>query len=142
MSRLMVVLFLLMSAWSSVAAAQNASPAGDDAIRGVINSQLQAFAGDRDAEAYSYAAPLIQLAFPTVDSFMAMVKKGYQPVYRNSGYRFGDAGVSPTGLPTQTVILQGTDGKTYEAYYTLEQQPNGAWKIVGCMIRALPGTNV
>ena len=142
MSRLMVVLFLLVSAWSGVATAQNASPAGNDAIRAVITGQLEAFSHDKDAEAYSYAAPIIQFAFPTVDSFMAMVKKGYQPVYRNSGYRFGESGVDVTGRPTQTVILQGNDGKTYEASYTLEQQADGSWKIAGCMIRALPGTAV
>lgn len=142
MSRLMLVLFLLVSAWCGVAAAQTASPPGNDEIRSVITRQLEAFSRDQDAEAYSYAAPIIQFAFPTVDSFMSMVKKGYQPVYRNSGYRFGGSGVDVTGRPTQTVIIQGNDGKTYEASYTLEQQSDGTWKIAGCIIRALPGTAV
>jgi hypothetical protein len=85
---------------------------------------------------------LIKFAFPTVDSFMAMVKKGYQPVHRNSGYSFAESATDPNGRPTETVIIRGTDGKTYEARYTLERQPGGTWKIAGCVIRMLTGQEV
>lgn len=118
-------------------------PSGDQsAIRDVITGQLQAFSSDHDAEAYGYAAPIIQFAFPTVDSFMAMVKKGYQPVHRNNGYQFGASDTISADRATQTVIIKGTDGKTYEALYTLERQANGTWKIAGCSIKTLPGTEV
>jgi hypothetical protein len=83
---------------------------------------------------------VVKFAFPTVETFMAMVRRGYQPVHRNNGYRFAAAGATPDGRPTQIVILQGMDGKTWEALYTLEQQPDGTWKIAGCLIRLLPGT--
>ena len=126
----------------TLAHAARADSSAAAAWQGVITQQLSAFAGDRDAEAYSYAAPVVQLAFPSVESFMAMVRQGYQPVLRNSGHRFGESGTDATGRPTQTVILQGMDGKTYEARYTLEQQPDGIWKIAGCVIKLLAGTNV
>ncbi|MBL8789628.1 MAG: DUF4864 domain-containing protein [Rhizobiales bacterium] len=112
------------------------------AIREVITGQLKAFSSDQEVEAYSYAAPIVQFAFPTVDSFMAMVKRGYQPVHRNNGYQFGEFKDAGNGRPTQTVIIRGTDGKTYEALYTLERQANGTWKIAGCSIKTLPGTEV
>jgi hypothetical protein len=142
MLRFLFALVLLLPVLTITLRAEDL-PAGDQsAIRDVIDGQLKAFSTDQDAEAYSYAAPIIQLAFPTVDSFMAMVKKGYQPVHRNNGYTFGEATAGVNGRPTQTVIIRGTDGKTYEALYTLERQPNGNWKISGCAIKALPGTEV
>ena len=47
-----------------------------------IQNQIQAFRAGDDAKAYSYAAPNILTFFPTVDSFMAMVKNGYSPVWQ------------------------------------------------------------
>ncbi len=137
-------LMLIIALLATAASARSDSLGSGDrqAITGLITSQLQAFAADRDAEAYSYAAPVVQLAFPTLDSFMAMVRSGYSPVYRNNGYRFGADATDATGRPTKTVILKGTDGKTYEALYTLQRQPDGTWKIAGCSIRVLPGTEV
>jgi ketosteroid isomerase-like protein len=139
------VLFALLLMMPLLAGASRADdrPAGDQsAIRGVITGQLQAFSSDQDVEAYSYAAPIVQFAFPTVDSFMAMVKKGYQPLHRNNGFSFGETKADATGRPTQSVIIKGTDGKTYEALYTLERQANGSWKIAGCVIKTLPGQEV
>jgi hypothetical protein len=75
---------------------------------------------------------------------MAMVPQRL-PVrsHRNSGYRFAAERHRPQrDGPPQTVILRGTDGKTYEARYTLQQQPDGTWKIAGCVIRMLTGQEV
>lgn len=35
--------------------------------------------------------------------------------------------------------LTALDGKRYEALYTMERQPDGAWKIAGCVLIAIPG---
>ncbi len=143
MHRFTILIAALAFAWTAFAAsAQTISEPDRQAMQSVITGQLQAFAKDADTEAYGYAAPIVKFAFPTVGSFMAMVKKGYQPVHRNNGYSFGESATTPGGLPTQTVILRGTDGKTYEARYTLERQKDGTWKIAGCVIRTLPGTEV
>ena len=143
MTRLRILITALAIFCFGIAAAARAGNDADrDAMRAIITGQLQAFASGRDDEAYGYAAPLIKFAFPTVGSFMAMVKKGYQPVHRNNGYSFGESATDPTGRPTETVIIRGADGKTYEARYTLEQQPDGTWKIAGCVIRTLPGQEV
>jgi ketosteroid isomerase-like protein len=132
-------LFVLSLLFASTAHAEDVSSADVAAIRGTIESQLHAFAADHDAEAYSYAAPLVQGAFPTVDQFMAMVKRGYQPIYRNTAHRYpappGDLG----GRLAQRVILQAADGKAYEAAYFMQKQPDGSWKISGCVIKVLDG---
>jgi ketosteroid isomerase-like protein len=110
-------------------------------LQNIIEEQLQAFAADDAAGAYGYAAPLIQRYFPTTDDFMAMVKKGYQPVYRNTAHRYGDAFVTSSGQPAQKVFITGADGKIYEATYSFEQQPDGSWKISGCFLAEVPGVN-
>ena len=88
--------------------------------------------------AYSYAAPTIRQIYPTPDVFMNMVRKGYQQVYRPQSFKFGDAGFSASGRPIQRVTIVGPDGVTYEAIYTMEQQPDGTWQINGCAIVRAP----
>jgi hypothetical protein len=113
-----------------------------DAIKSVIESQLNAFAADDGATAYSFAAPIVKGAFPNSDTFMSMVKRGYQPVYRNTNRIFGDAFQDGLGRPAMRVVLTGADGKRYEAIYAMEKQADGSWKIAGCVILAIPAQEV
>jgi hypothetical protein len=125
---LITALLLMVYAAQSVRA--------DDAadIKTVIESQLNAFAADDGTKAYSFAAPIVQSVFPNPDTFMAMVKKGYQPVYRNSARSFSEAFQDGLGRPAMRVILTAQDGKRYEALYSMEKQKDGTWKIAGCVI--------
>jgi hypothetical protein len=116
--------------------------ANEDAIRGVIEGQLNAFAVDKGDEAYSYAAPIVKMAFPNPVIFMMMVKKGYQPVYRNSRRDFGKVFNDRLGRPAMRVVLTAADGKRYEAVYGMEQQADGSWKIASCMILEIPAQEV
>jgi hypothetical protein len=134
-----VVAVLLMSMFMMLTV-QAASP--DDTIKAVIENQLNAFAQDNGEEAYSHAAPIVKQAFPTVDIFMTMVKKGYAPVYRNTDRVYGKVVQDGLGRPSMRVALTGADGKRYEAIYSMEQQPDGSWKIAGCAIVVIPAENV
>jgi hypothetical protein len=111
-------------------------------VRSVIESQLNAFAADNGAEAYSFAAPIVKQAFPNVDNFMAMVKGGYKPVYRNTAREFQKLEPDGLGRPAMRVVLTGEDGVRYEAFYSMEKQPDGSWKIAGCIILKLPSQEV
>jgi Domain of unknown function (DUF4864) len=121
------------------AAAEEYGPAVQSAVQEVIAGQLNAFAADKGETAYSYAAPIIRKIFPEPDTFMAMVKQGYEPVYRNSGRAFGKLITDGLGRPAQIVELTAMNGKRYEALYSMEQQPDGSWKIAGCTLREIPG---
>jgi hypothetical protein len=103
------------------------------AARDVIRSQEQAFARDDAKAAYSYAAPAIREMFPEAGIFMDMVQHTYAPVYRHKSFEFGEARVDG-GLIGQRVHIIDADGKPWEALYTLEQQPDGSFKIIGCML--------
>jgi Domain of unknown function (DUF4864) len=116
-------------------AAPNMASADDkSSIQSVIESQLNAFAADNGEQAYSHAAPIVKQAFPTADIFMTMVKRGYAPVYRNTGRVYGDVFTDSIGRPAMRVVLTGQDGKRYEAIYSMQQQPDGSWQIAGCSI--------
>ena len=111
-----------------------ASAADDVATaQSVIRSQEQAFSRDDPAAAYSYAAPAIQDIFPDAETFMAMVRNSYAPVWRHKSFEFGEARVAD-GKIAQRVHILDADGVPWEALYTLELQPDGSLKITGCML--------
>ena len=39
------------------------------------------------------------------------------------------------------VTLQDEDGADWAALYSLEKQPDGAWRITGCRLTRAPGSN-
>ena len=127
---LAAILAMLLSANSLAGEAEVSS------AQSTIDRQLKAFQANDGALAYSFAAPSIKRIFPTVEAFMGMVTQGYAPVRRPRSYSFGKVQeMSPTAI-VQQVILVGPDGKTYEAVYTLEMQPDGTHLITGCSLRA------
>jgi hypothetical protein len=109
--------------------------AGDDVAtaQSVIRSQVEAFGRDDAAAAYSYAAPAIHEMFPQADIFMYMVQHSYPPVYRHKSFEFGEARVAD-GRVAQRARIVDQEGESWEALYTLEQQPDGSLKIIGCML--------
>jgi hypothetical protein len=109
--------------------------AADDVAtaQSVIRSQEQAFSRDDSAAAYSHAAPAIQGIFPDAETFMAMVRNSYAPVYRHKSFEFGEARTAD-GKIAQRVHIVDADGVPWEALYTLERQPDGSVKISGCVL--------
>ena len=140
MLRYMLIVCAMLSGLLGNAIAAEPTPQDRAAMQQIIADQIAAFRADDGTAAYGYASPTVRQVFPTVDIFMSMVREGYPQVYRPQKYKFDKMGTSPVdGSPTQHVMIVGPDGKTYEAVYTLQQQPNGEWKINGCTIVKLPG---
>ena len=132
--RLFAAAFLVLAALLPAAASADDLTATDrTAIQSLITAQIDAFRQDNGAAAYSYASPTVHAIFPTVDEFMAMVKGGYQPVYRPQSVTFGALDQSDSG-PVQKVYVTGPDGQGYVAVYALQRQPDGTWKINGCSL--------
>ena len=116
-----------------------ASPvrAMDDALKAqaqdMIRAQAEALGRDDAETAYDFAAPAIKGMFPDASGFLAMVKRGYAPVYRHKSFDF-DATREAEGTIAQKVHIIDADGVPWDALYTLEQQPDGTWKISGCVL--------
>jgi Domain of unknown function (DUF4864) len=133
--RILLVLFVAFGLSAPAAAFSDADRA---AIQSTIERQLQAFLADDGTTAYSFAAPNITAMYPTVNAFMAMVRQGYQPVYRPKSYSFGELTEKPGDLE-QSVDIIDADGVGWTAVYSLAQQTDGTWKITGCYLVKKPG---
>ena len=134
------VLMIVLLAFISVAAfAQSISEAEKSEFQRIITAQISAFRADDGPTAYSFAAPVVRNIFPTPEIFMSMVKQGYPQVYRPQAFNFTEALIDPVGRPAQKMRVVGPDGKTYEALYSMEKQPDGTWRISGCTLLEIPG---
>lgn len=123
------------------ASAQAPDDADRQAIRATIDGQIDAFRNDDGARAFSYAAPELQTMLGGVDAFMRMVRGGYAPVYRPRRYEFREVKTAD-GVVTQQVHVVGPDGTARMALYFMERQPDGSWRISGCVLLDLDGDQV
>ena len=98
--RLLLVLAFLMPDMAALAG--EISRADQSAFQQIINDQIAAFNAHDGLRAYSHAAPVIKQLFPSPDIFMSMVKKGYEPVYRQKSFSFGQV-LDDMGRPAQKV---------------------------------------
>jgi hypothetical protein len=97
---------------------------------------MNAFKADDWNAAFAFASPGIQTKFENAQVFSQLVTQAYQPVYRPRGVEFREIKASEFG-PTQEVFVVGPDGLSYLAYYTMEKQADGSWRISGCyLVRA------
>jgi hypothetical protein len=134
--RSILMAVMLLTAASLVRADESVAPADAAAIQQVIQGQMNAFKVDDWSAAFAYAAPSIQTKFQSPQVFSQMVTQAYQPVYRPRGVEFRAVKASEFG-PTQEVFVVGPDGLSYLAYYTMEKQADGSWRISGCyLVRA------
>ncbi len=132
LGRLILTLSMLASAGQGFARA-DLSDADRETFRAIISGQIDAFRRDDGAAAYGYASPTIQGLFPDPERFMAMVRSGYRPVYRPRSVTFGAVVDTPRG-PEQRVFVTGPDGRNWVAVYSFEKQPDGSWRINGCVL--------
>jgi ketosteroid isomerase-like protein len=129
--------FLLVVLLASARADEAAIAAAERAaIRSVIERQIAAFAKDDAAAAFGFASPSIQRQFGTPETFMGMVQSGYRPVYRPHSLSFREATRVEGGV-VQEVDVIGADGKSARAFYLMEREQDGSWRING--VSLLPG---
>ncbi len=103
------------------------------AVREIIEAQLAAFASDDAQRAFGFASPSIQAQFGSAPVFLRMVREGYPVVYRPATVAFFVPEFAQ-GLALQTVRMTDADGKAWLAFYQLERQPDGSWRIGGCIV--------
>ncbi len=139
--RSLALVVLLTFASIVPAAAIDLAPAERDAIKAVVEAQLDAFRRDDGAEAFGYASPAIRRMFETPGQFMTTVERGYAAVYRPQRVEFRDV-VRYRDRITQRVYVVGPDGVPVVANYLMEQQDDGSWRIDGCILEEIPDISV
>ncbi len=130
---LAVALLLVAVPWAGAARAD-----GDSAFRAVISAQVDAFRRDDWAAAFGFASPGVRAQFGTVERFRSMVLGGYEAVARPRVFEY-EAATVVDGRPAQPVFVVGPDGIARRALYFMERQPDGSWRIAGCVL--LPVTD-
>lgn len=138
------VFVLLLAFAAALAPTAHADELDSDAaaaIRSVIENQMAAFKVDDGPAAFAYASPTIQQQFQTPEIFMSMVKTGYPSVYRPQSVEFRELTQEARG-PVQVVHIVGPDGRAVLALYSMEQQPDGSWRIDGCTLTEAPDVGI
>jgi len=109
-----------------------------NAMRKVIQAQLDAFRADAGERAFSYAAPGIREQFKTAENFMRMVKTSYPAVYRPASVAFIDT-VVEDGVPLQMVqFSDGAGGRSAAAGWFRERRFRPDFGVVGVGLEKLP----
>jgi hypothetical protein len=135
------LLGLFLAASLSVAQAQQLSTDDGAAIRGVIQNQVEAFRRDDSGQAFGFAAPAIQSLFGSPENFLNAVRNNYQPVYRPRQFEFRELRTLD-GTVVQQVYVVGPDNQPKLALYLMERQPDGSWRIAGCVLVDFEGQSV
>jgi hypothetical protein len=120
--------FAVSPAFPDDAPASSAQPG-----RALIERQLDALAHDDGAAAYALAAPGSRTMFADSDTFLAMVRKNYAPVYRHQSVEFGQSDVQGDEV-SQILTIVDTNNVVWKALYKLARQPDGSWLINGCVL--------
>ena len=105
----------------------------EQAIRTVVQGQLDAFAADDAAAAFAFASPAIREQFGTAARFMNAVKAGYPVVYRPAHVVFLKPESWADGV-VQGVRMTDADGVEWLATYRVSRQPDRRWRIDGCVV--------
>ena len=103
-------------------------------IIAVIDAQLESFRIGDAEKAYSFATPGIQRQFTNSSIFMQMVKNGYNVLRQPVKVEYQDLR-EHFGVKIQLVKLTDLNGFTFQAFYQMEQQISGEWRIGGCKIQ-------
>ena len=129
------LIFLLFAAPGSFAQVRELilPPSEISRIQATIAAQVDAFrAGDVET-AFTFAAPGIQATFGTPEVFGTMVAHGYGQIFSTLDYEFQDL-IGTQRQPIQVVAFTGTDLTSVIAFYAMELQPDGQWRIGGARI--------
>jgi hypothetical protein len=134
--RTLLALALASLRVKAAGAAGTAPLSGGDAraIRAVIEAQLKAMAAGDAVRAFSYASPSVRMQFGDAPNFMSMVRQGYPMLIRPSATLF----LRPESFEKavlQVVHLRDRDGRSWQATYQLQKQPDQSWRINGCVVQ-------
>lgn len=130
----LVAMFLMVAALAA-APAPAAPLAADDwtAIKKVIADQLAALKAGDGGKAMAFAAPGIKAQFGTPENFLRMVRDGYAALLDARHTQFLEGAVIDDAV-IQPLRLVLPDESVMVALYQMQKQPDGLWRIAGCVL--------
>jgi len=110
------------------------SAADEMEFRKAITAQIEALRSGDGSAAFAFASPGIQAKFGNPAAFMEMVRGGYAALIDPQALSFGSV-TDALGYPTQVAVVMDRQGRSWTALYAFERQPDGAWRISGCVLK-------
>ncbi len=107
-------------------------------IAEAVIEQLKAFENNDAETAYNLAAPLARSEYGSADNFLNNLGDIYSLITTSTIERL-DGLDTGSGDPRQRMLLTSPSGRLWMAYFTMQKQSDGAWKILGFMIEDAPG---
>ena len=141
-ARSLVVALAAMLLGAPLAAAAGAAPTSADSamadaewqsIKTTISEQLAALKAGDGPKAFAQASPSIRQQFGTATDFLAMVRAAYGALISARYTEFLEGAVID-GTVIQPLRLVAPDNSVRVALYTMQKQPDGRWKISGCVL--------
>jgi hypothetical protein len=126
-----VCLALLLPAGIAGAAEGRVTNSDLAEIRAVINLQIDAFRRDDAQGAFALVSPGVQHSFGTPERFLNVVRMSYRAVYRPANLHFLDLMVIG-GDVVQQVQVTDHAGGVWVAYFSMQRQRDGSWRMNGC----------
>lgn len=139
--RQMLLAILFFLACHGLVAAQALSDGDRSAFQTIISTQIEAMRSGDGVRAFSFASPALTRQFGTPETFMEMVRRGYQAVIDPQSLNFGPVTTELNGRPTQLVTIVDKAGKRWTALYAFERQPDGTWRISGVTLKEVAGVD-
>ena len=100
-------------------------------VRLVIVTQLQALDDDDADGAFETTTPAVREAIGNPWHFLVMMRLAYPMVYHSTSVTFMRAELLGGAVLQLTEILD-EQGKSWLVLFSLERQPDAAWRIDGC----------
>ena len=100
-------------------------------IRQVIHRQIDAFRRDDAQGAFALVSPAVQHSFGTPERFLDAVRMAYRAVYRPANIAFLDL-LMMSGEVVQQVQITDRAGGLWVAYFSMQRQSDGNWRMNGC----------
>jgi len=131
---LVVCVLIAMPAFAAPPVGAPTLPAMEwKSIQKVIGDQLRALKAGDGTKAMTFAAPGIRDQFGTPENFLRMVREGYAPLLEARYTQFLE-GALIEGAVIQPLRLVLPDDTVVVALYEMQRQPDGRWRIAGCVL--------
>lgn len=124
--------WLALALPAGLPAAENRVTGADVAeIRAVIHRQIEAIRRDDARGAFALVSPAVRQAYGTPERFLDVMRVAYRAMYRPANVSFLEF-VVMSGEVVQPVQVTDRWGAVWVAYYAMQRQRDGGWRIHGC----------
>lgn len=134
MVRFLAALVFLLSS-IGVGVSQEATP-----WQATVTGQIEALHSGNAETALGLASAVFRKTYTDPERFLADVKRsGYGPIVEARSHSFGSYEKTEGGVVLQVVKLVGPELDLYEAVYQLMDEPGQGWRVLGVVLRKVPG---